>query len=598
MNFFTVIAMLGGLALFLFGMYEMSNGLEKLSGGTLEKTLKKFTSNIFKGVLLGLIVTAIIQSSSATTVIVVGLVNAGLLSLRQAIGVIMGANIGTTITGQITRLIDLNGVADQNPILHFFNPTNLAPFVAIFGIILIMACKGKKQKIIGQIIMGFSVLFTGMISMSDSVKPLAQSEVFMNVLQQFSHIPILGLFTGMIVTAIIQSSSASVGMLQAISATGSLTFSATYPIILGQNIGTCITSVLSSIGTSKNARRTAAVHVYFNILGSVLFMILLTVLKYCDVFSGLWFRIVDSGMIANFHTVFNIVTTLLLLPFARVLEKLAILTIPDNKNRDEDDDVEIGILDDRFLLTPALAIKQCATTVEAMGKLSIKNYHSSIKLLKEFSEKKSNKVKIREDKIDNMEDALAHYIVKINDYDMTDQDSRKLTYILRIMPEFERIGDHSVNIMELATKLHEIKGINLSSNIKKEIQHISEAVEEILNLCYSCVINQSAESLISVESLEDIIDRLKEALERNNTERLKSGKCDVEISMIFIDLLINFERIADHCSNIALETYEIYSEHGRLNHHEFIREIHKGGDEVYNKHYNKYKDKYLDPVKK
>lgn len=603
MDFFAVISMVGGLALFLFGMFEMSSGLEKLSGGTLEKTLKRFTSNIFKGVFLGMIVTAIIQSSSATTVIVVGLVNAGLLNLRQAIGIMMGANVGTTITGQITRLIDLNGTGTgQNPVLRFFNPTNLAPFVAIIGIILIMGCKDKKKKIIGQIVMGFSILFTGMISMSDSVKPLAESDVFLNILKQFSNMPILGLLAGLIVTAILQSSSASVGILQALSSTGALTFGATYPIILGQNIGTCVTSVLSSIGTNRNAKRTAAVHVYFNVIGSVLFMIAISTAQFCGLFSNIWNETVNSGIIANFHTIFNVVTTLLLMPFANLLEKLAVITIPNkkskNKDEDDDDDIEIGVLEDRFLSTPTLAIKQCTTTVEAMGKLAIKNYHASLKLFKEFSNKKCDKISARENKIDNMEDALANYIIKLNDRDMTEQDSRQVTFILRIIPEFERIGDYAVNIMELAGRIHEIKGAGFSSGAKKGLVYISQAVEEMLNLCYKCVVEHSTDALISAEPLEDTINRLKDLLDGRTTDRLKARKSDVDSSMIYIDLLINLEHIADHCSNIALETYEIYSEHGRINHHEYIREIHKGGNEVYSKLLNKYKTKYLEPVKK
>lgn len=601
MNLFAIISMFGGLALFLFGMHEMSSGLEKLSGGTLEKTLKKFTSNIFKAILLGIIVTAIIQSSSATTVIVVGLVNSGLLSLRQSIGVMMGANIGTTITGQITRLIDLD-TSSASSVLKFFSPSTLAPFFAIIGIILIMGFKGNKQNIIGQIVIGFSILFTGLLSMSSSVAPLAESPAFLNVLSYFSEIPILGLIAGAIVTAIIQSSSASVGMLQALSSTGALTFSSIYPIILGQNIGTCATSVISSIGTSRNAKRATSVHVYFNVIGSLLFLILLTTLQSCGVFSALWGSTVDSGMIANFHTVFNIVTTLLLLPLASVLEKLAVLTIRNKKNADDEDDVDVetGVLDDRFLATPSLAITQCFSTLNAMGTLATKNVRFSLKLFKSFSDKKLKKINNREEKIDQFEDALAGYIVKLNDYKMTGNNSREITYILRVMPEIERIGDHAQNISQLAQNLHNLKNIKFSEQALKELNTICSAVDEAIDLASSCIKDHSLDAALSIEPLVEIIDIMQNILKQNHVERIRNSNCNIEAGIIFIDLMINLKQISDHCSNISLATIALRSNLNNLSHHEYLKKLYsKDSPELgssYTASFESYKDKYLSAV--
>lgn len=593
MDIFSCIEILGGLALFLFGMYEMSAGLEKVSGGTLEKTLEKFTSNIFKALLLGMVVTAIIQSSSATTVLVIGLVNSRLLKLRQAIGVMMGANIGTTITGQITRLIDLDS-SNVGPVLKFFSPQILAPFVAIIGIFLIMACKSKKKKIVGQIAMGFSVLFTGLISMSSSVAPLAQSETFLNILSSFSQIPILGLLAGMIVTAIIQSSSASVGMLQALSATGALTFSATYPIILGQNIGTCITSVISSIGTSKNAKRAAAVHVYFNIIGSVIFMIGLFTIHSSGLISHLWNETVNSGMIANFHTIFNVVTSIILIPFAGVLEKLAILTIRDKKQQGEDDDdedVKQIALDDRFLVTPSLAINQCTINVLAMGKLAFKNYRISMKMMRDFSAKKVAKIRERENTIDRIEDAVGNYMVKLNKYGLPENDSKQMTYLLHLIPEFERIGDHAINLLEITEQLKADK-LSFSDSAKEDLKLIGSAVSEIAELTCAAVENQDIELARKVEPLEDTIDHLQETLKHHHIERIKTGKCHVETGILFLDVLSNLERIADQCSNIAVYTIGILTK-AELLHHEYVEKLHNSTDPLYIDNAKNYEKKYL-----
>lgn len=580
MNFFTVVSLFGGLALFLYGMHEMSAGLEKFSGGALERTLQKFTSNIFKGVLFGLVVTALIQSSSATTVLIVGLVNAGIIKLKQAVGILMGANIGTTVTGQITRLLDLD--AAGNPILEFFKPSTLAPLVAVIGIILIMFCKGKNQKIIGQIAMGFGVLFTGLLNMSASVEPLKDNPVFLGILEKFSAFPILGLLAGIVITAIIQSSSASVGMLQALSSTGALTFGSTYPIILGQNIGTCVTSLISSIGANKNAKRTAAVHIYFNVIGTLIFLVAMTILHMLGVFDGIWNQAMSSGDIANFHTVFNIVTTLLLLPFASALEKLAVVTIKDKPSEEDEDEVATGLegLDDRFLVSPTLALNHCSTIVGNMGKKSLKNFHASIKQIREYDPKKIERIQERENTIDMMEDSLGNYMVKLADCELSDDDNKQLTYLLHIISEFERIGDYSINLVEQATILND-KKIKFSENAQTELKVLASAVEEIITLSLQTYEQMDLVAAVRVEPLEETIDSIQEILKSRHIERLKTGLCTVDTGVIYLDLLTNLERISDHCSNIAVYTIGAHLGKSEINRHEYIQKIHNSKEGSY-----------------
>lgn len=598
MDFFTAVSLFGGLALFLYGMHEMSAGLEKFSGGALERTLQRFTSNIFKGILFGLVVTAIIQSSSATTVLVVGLVNAGMLKLKQTVGILMGANIGTTVTGQITRLIDLD--SNGNVFLEFCKPSTLAPVVAVFGIILIMFCKGKNKQIIGQIAMGFGVLFTGLLQMSASVEPLKDSPVFLGILEKFSAWPILGLLAGLIVTAIIQSSSASVGMLQALSSTGALTFGSTYPIILGQNIGTCVTSLLSSIGANRNAKRTAAMHIYFNIIGTIIFLIALTVLHWTGVLDPIWNDPMNSGSIANFHTIFNIVTTILLIPFASGLEKLAMLTIKEPKNApgdEEEDDVSTGLetLDERFMASPTLALNKSSDIVYQMGRQALKNFHASMKQFKVYDEKKLERIQEREDMIDRSEDAVSNYLVQLSNHEMSDADSRKLTYLLHVVSEFERIGDYSINLVEQAMALHR-KKISFSKNAMDELHILSSACEEIINLSLKTFEENSIDTARQIEPLEETIDEIQERLKSRHVERLKEGTCTIDTGVVFLDLLTNMERISDHCSNIAVYTLGNISGTEVINRHQYIQKLHENGGSSYTETMEHYNQKYLEPV--
>lgn len=591
MDFFGLIAAFGGLALFLFGMHEMSAGLERVSGGALERILERFTSNIFKGVLLGFIVTAMIQSSSATTVLVVGLVNSGLLKLRQAIGIMMGANIGTTITGQITRLIDLDTSA-AGPALKLLSPSHLAPLVAIVSIVFIMASKSNNKQIVGQIGMGFSILFTGMLMMADAVKPLADSEAFLGLLQEFSQYPALGVLAGMVVTAIIQSSSASVGMLQALSATGALTFSAAYPIILGQNIGTCVTSVLSSIGTSKNAKRTAAVHVYFNVIGTAIFMVFMAVLHAFGLFGAIWNQPVDSGMIANFHTIFNVVTTLILLPFAGVLERLAVFTIREKREDDEDD--QPPELDERFLAIPSIALSQATSHLFSMAKLSIKNVRNSMKMFDDYSSKKAKKMIERESQIDHMEGKLGQYLIHLNDVSLSATDSKQMTFLYHVMPEFERIGDCSIRLLDVMTEIKD-KKVRFSQAAKEDLEKIYQAIDEMLDICFLSSQQKDETLAKKAEPLETTIDILDDVLKARHVQRLRANLCGMQAGLLYLEILSNLEQIADHCSNIAVYTLMLI-ESENFDHHRYRREILRSLE--YNHMLSQYYEQYLTNIKK
>ncbi len=443
MDIFNVITLAGGLAMFLYGMSAMGSGLEKLSGGRLERILEKLTNNVLKSVLFGMLVTACIQSSSATTVIVVGFVNAGIMRLRQAIGVIMGANIGTTITAQILRLSDLSG---DNIFLRLLKPTALAPIVAIIGIVLFMFCKKASKKDLGQILLGFGILFQGMFVMEGAMEPLQQSEAFGNFLITLSN-PIFGVLAGAIVTAIIQSSSASVGILQALSSTGKVTYSIAFPIIMGQNIGTCITSLLASIGTSKNAKRTAMVHLYFNVIGTILFLIGTYAIQYTIGFS-FWETPIDRGGIANFHTLFNVVVTLVFIPFTKLLEKLACMTIRDKDGKDAQPVNEI--LDERFLVSPSLALQKCTSTVERMAALAKENFSAIIVLFEKYDPKAADRIRENEDAIDKMEDKLGQYLLKLTQKELNESENKTVTELLHLINEFERIGDYAINVLESA----------------------------------------------------------------------------------------------------------------------------------------------------
>ncbi len=590
MDFFMIVSLLGGLALFLYGMSMLGSGLEKLSGGRLEQTLEKLTNNVFKGVLLGALVTGAIQSSSATTVIVVGLVNARILKLRQAIGIIMGANIGTTVTAHILRLSDLSS---DNFFLMLLKPTTLAPVVGIIGILMVMVGKKQKYKTLGEILLGFCILFTGMFNMEAAVSPLSESPEFANLFASFSN-PVIGVLVGAGVTAIIQSSSASIGILQALSSTGIITWSSAIPIILGQNIGTCITPILASIGASKNAKRTAAVHLSFNIIGTCVFLIVIYTIQSISPFS-FWDLPIDKGGIANFHTTFNVCVTLMFLPFVGLLEKLVIRLIPDQQTADEVDDPAIA-LDDRLLTSPGLAIQHCRDAVLQMGKLARKNFSASVRQLEQYNHKEAEKIREREDTIDRLEDRLGNYMLKIPQDNLSEQSSATISALLHILSEFERIGDYSINLVEFAENM-ESTGAEFSPQAQFELTTIGEAVGEAIDMALGCFEKQDLALAETIEPLEEVVDQMQETLKDRHINRLRNGQCTVDAAFPFVESLSCLERISDHCSNIGVYMISYVRGSDEVDHHTYIMQLHSGQVGHYNEQFRRYTEKYYDQIR-
>lgn len=586
------ITTFGGVALLLYGMHILGNGLGKISGGKMERILEKLTNNIVKAVILGALVTAVIQSSGATSVIVVGLVNSGILKLSSAVGIIMGANIGTTVTGQILRLGDLESSASLGAAMEFLTPTYLAPFLTIIGIIVIMASKKDNIRAIGDICIGLGIVFTGMLTLTESVQPLSELEAFKNAFVSLEN-PILGILAGLLVTALLQSSSASVGILQAVSTTGVLKFSAAFPIIMGQNIGTCSTSLLSSIGASKNAKRAAMVHFYFNLIGTILFLIVIYVLKALGKIS-IWNNVMDMGSIANFHTLFNVVVTIFFIPFHKLLEKLAVLTIKNTISEDEEDDSSIegeNVLDSRFLKSPSLAIQHANNAVVYMGGMAKKNFCKACELYREFDIKSVEKIKEREDIIDRIEDRLNSYLVSITDCELNVTESRNVTSLIHIITDLERIGDYSFNIMERAETMHS-KEQWLSEEALRDMYLIEEAVTEIIDMAITAIEYDDSETAVKIEPLEESIDLIEYKLKNRHIERLKGGNCVIDRGVHFLDILSDMERVADHCSNIGVNILSKNNLKYELNHHEYIAKIHKGETKEYMEAYNEYLSKY------
>lgn len=545
MDFFSVLSMIGGLALFLYGMHVMGDGLSKVSGGKMEKILEGLTSNPLKAVGLGALVTAVIQSSSATTVMVVGFVNSGIMKLSQAVGVIMGANIGTTITSWI---LSLSGIESDSFFVQMFKPTSFSPILAIIGVAFLLFAKSEKKKDIGTIFLGFAVLMFGMDSMSAAVKPLADVPEFTGILTAFSN-PLLGMLAGALLTAVIQSSSASVGILQALCVTGAVSYGVAIPIILGQNIGTCVTALLSAIGAKKNAKRAAMVHLYFNIIGTTVFLIVFYGLNMVLHFEFLG-QAADAAGIAVAHSAFNIFATAILLPFSSGLEKLACLTIRDEEETEPQSEAA-QLLDVRFLEKPAFAMEQSRNAAKKMAEASKESLFTALSMLGDYRETDAQKVIAEENNVDEYEDALGSYLVKLGQKDLNVHDSRDLSIILHCIGDFERISDHAVNIMESAKELHE-KDLRFSEKALEELKVISKAVVDIVSISYDVFENTNIESAKKVEPLEEIIDELNQELKARHVRRLREGKCTIEQGFILSDITTSLERIADHCSNIAV----------------------------------------------
>ncbi len=579
MDIFSVFQMAGGLALFLYGMHVMGDGLEKQAGGKLKTILEKLTANPVKGFLLGAAVTAVIQSSSATTVMVVGFVNAGIMKLSQAIGIIMGANVGTTITSWILSLTGLQGDSFW---IQLLKPTSFSPIIAFFGIILIMFSKKEGKKDLGSTLIGFAVLMFGMEQMSSAVEPLADVPEFTSILLLFSN-PLLGVLCGAILTAVIQSSSASVGILQALSATGSVTYSSAIPIILGQNIGTCVTALISSIGANKNARRAAVVHLYFNLIGTGLFLAVFYLLNGFLHFS-FYDQSIDRLGIAVVHTCFNLLSTLTLLPFTKLLEKLAYLTIRDTAN-----DENFQILDERFLASPAVAIHQCQKMAVSMARLAQNSLYQAIGLIGAYDEKIAHSIEEGEDQIDMYEDKLGTYLVRLSSKNLTMEESREISKLLHVIGDFERIGDHAVNILKSAKEM-QVKKYVFSGQAQQEISIISSAIEEIVDLATNAFVKNDLYLASKVEPLEQVVDSLKDELRNRHVQRLQNGECTISNGFIFSDLITNYERVADHCSNIGVCILRIAED--SFDTHEYLNHVKDGHDDTFENRYNRYKEKY------
>lgn len=578
MDIFDILNLIGGLSLFLFGMNYMGSSLERRAGNSLRSLLSKLTSNKFMGFLTGLAVTAVIQSSSATTVMVVGFVNSSLMTLSQAINVIMGANVGTTVTAWI---LSLSGIESSNIFVSLLKPTSFTPILALIGIIFTMFCKSDKKHDTGAILLGFATLMFGMETMSGAVSGLKDVPAFQQLFIVFEN-PILGVLVGALLTGIIQSSSASVGILQALAATGQVSFGAAIPIIMGQNIGTCVTALISSVGTNKNARRAALVHLFFNIIGTVVLLTVFCVVKAMFEIPLLSQPATAFG-IAVAHSIFNITCTLVMLPLSKLLEKLVCFLVPDSK--DEEKKVE---LDERLLSTPSIALDSCRTLALEMGQCTEQSLKDGILALKDYNADIATKVREAENKTDHYEDVLGSYLVKLSSSAISAEDSSQAAMLLKVIGDFERISDHARNIMESGEELSS-KGLRFTDEAMTELDVLTSAVSEIMELSFRAFATNDVSLAIKVECLEEIIDELKDRMRSNHTVRLQKGSCNLEIGFVWSDLLTNLERTSDHCSNIAGSVVDL--QHNDLNTHQALRSIRRSGEE-FDELYRDYSHKY------
>lgn len=577
MSIFDVLALIGGLCLFLFGMNIMGDSLERRAGDGLKTLLGKLTGNKLKGFLTGMGVTAVIQSSSATTVMVVGFVNSGIMTLKQSIGVIMGANIGTTVTAWI---LSLGGISGDNIFVKLLKPMSFTPILALIGMILLMFGKTSKKKDTGMILLGFATLMFGMNAMSDAVSGLANVPEFQNLFLMFKN-PILGVLVGLGITAILQSSSASVGILQALTVTGQVSYGAAIPIIMGQNIGTCVTALISSVGANRNAKRAAVIHLSFNIIGTAVWLTVFSVLSLI-----LKPAFLDSSAsylgIAVAHSIFNILCTLLLLPMSSLLEKLALKLVPDAKVKEEQSE-----LDERLLITPSVALERCNSIAANMASDAIESFDIGLDNLFDPNRKNADRIRELEDKTDHYEDILGTYLIKLSKNQISDTDSATVSRLLKVIGDYERIADHSINLLESADELAE-KKIEFSANARKEMETMCQALREILQLSKQAFVENDLEAANKIEPLEQVIDDLKDHLRNQHILRLKDGTCTVEAGFIWADILTDLERVADHCSNIA--ACVIDTAHNNMNLHMSVREMKEGSD--FETLYNVYSKKY------
>ena len=589
----TAIKLLGGLAMFLYGMEIMSDGLKQGSGAALKKVLGKLTQNVFLGLLTGTLVTAVIQSSTATIVLTVGLIGAGVLNLRQAVSIVMGANIGTTVTAQIIRLMDLE--TSSGSLLAFFKPDTLAPIALIIGIILVMFVKTDKCKNVGTICMGFGILFMGLLSMTGAVEPLSESAAFADILGYFSNMPALGILTGLVLTVIIQSSSAMVGILQALSSTGMMTFEQIYPIVMGINLGTCVTTALvCSIGSSKDAKRTGVVHIAFNCIGTVLFMIGMTIVRRAGAFAGLWGSVVDSGGIANFQTLFNLLTAVVLVPFAGLLVKFACKVVKDEQVV-EVEYPELSALDPKLMLSPALALASAGKGATMMAEAARSNIAMALEQFISYDEKRAEEIARMEDRLDHFTDRADNYLIDLSQNIETEKDNRHRNMLMQSIRDIERIGDYATNFDEMAKEMHD-KELGFSEIARKELDVLRGAVLEILRLTVETLKEDSEAAARRIEPLEEVIDDMVLLLKNRHTSRLCQGICSINSGLIFMDMLTYFERAADQCSSIAMLMLGRSNEEIMRNHHRYLEELHASGDQSYRAEHENRRMQYLVPL--
>ena len=578
----SIVQMIGGLALFIYGMTTMGKGLERAAGSKLEKTLEKMTGNVFTALIMGMVVTMVIQSSSATTVMVVGFVNAGIMTLKQSVGVILGANIGTTITAQILRLS--GGEGSGNLFMDLLKPKNLAYIIVLVGVIIMMLAKKRRTRDIADIFTGFGILFIGMAVMEGAVAPLADLPQFADLFAAISN-PVLGVVVGAGVTAIIQSSSASVGILQALSTTGAITYSAAIPIILGQNIGTCITAFLSSLGGSKNARRTAMVHFYFNLIGSIAFLVAIYAVQYTVGFS-FWENPIDKGGIANFHTLFNVTCTLLFLPFTGLLVKLARWSVPTGETQED----PLAKLEPRFLTTPALALDQAQRCIADMGEAAKNNFHLAVDPMFGGSAASEEIFREHEAFLDRAEVEIGRYLTTMHNVRSVDQ-RRQSAEMMHSLSDFEKIGDYAQNIFDRADEFRQA-GLSFSATAMNELHAMTDAVSEVLDMTVEAYVTQSVSLARSVEPLEEVVDTMKEQLKSRHIERLGEGGCTMQTGIHFLDIVHDLEKISDHCSNIAIYTIQLVEGAEEFDTHAYAKAEFKSGPQFESK-LKFYQNKYL-----
>ena len=597
--FNAMIQLLGGLAMFLYGIEVMGDGLKNSSGAALKRVLEKVTGNVIMGVLTGTLVTAVIQSSTATIVLTVALIGAGVLNLKQAVSIVMGANIGTTVTAQIIRLSDVE--AGNNLFLMLFDTDTLAPIALVIGIVLLMFIKTKKAKTIGDIFVGFGVLFIGLNLMTEGVKPLIGSDAFEAFLGFLSN-PLFGILFGLVLTVIVQSSSATVGMLQTVasaaaaSGTTAITFAMAYPVIMGINLGTCVTTAMvCSIGSSKDAKRTGVVHIIFNTIGTILFMLVMSVMQHFVVFGKeFWFASVDSGGIANFQTVFNLITAIVLIPFTGSLVKLSCLFVRDEKEK-APARPELWVLDEKLYISPAVAVSEATKAVASMADLARVNFARGCSQLFAMNAQEQKLIDEVEDDLDLFADKADRFLIGLSKVIESDADDRQVDMLMQSVPNFERVGDYATNMVELAQRMKD-EGVEFSESAKKELSLITSAVNEILDITVKAFVTDDLEAAKAIEPLEEVIDDMVMILRDRHTKRLKAGDCSIGSGLVFAEVLTHLERASDQCSSTAVMMMARYNEAILQNHHDYLREVHAGNDAAYTAELERRRVQYIDQL--